>query len=59
VIRRFPARFSALSSGSLWELTSIPAPGVADSDDAGRAFRFESGHHSDLKAAGVGSPSGS
>jgi hypothetical protein len=31
----------------------------ADSDEAGRVFRFESGHHSDLKAAGVGSPSGS
>jgi hypothetical protein len=31
----------------------------ADSDEAGRVFRFESGHHSDLKAAGVASPSGS
>ena len=40
---------------------------LADSDEAGRGFRFESGHpfrfesghRSDLKAAGVASPSGS
>jgi hypothetical protein len=27
--------------------------------ESGHPFRFESGHHSDLKAAGVASPSGS
>ena len=32
---------------------------LADSDEAGRVFRFESGHRSDLKAAGVALPSGS
>jgi hypothetical protein len=31
---------------------------VADSDEAGRGFRFENGHHSDLKAAGWRHPAG-
>jgi hypothetical protein len=47
----------------LWGVAPAAEQGVgnliADSDEAGRVFRFESGHHSDLKAAGVGTPSGS
>jgi hypothetical protein len=69
-IRSFAFKLATANSRSgqrrLMVIDAIAGILAADSDEAGRVFRFEaghpfrfeSGHHSDLKVAGVASPGG-